>query len=121
MSSGVRLGFILLMVGLPTVLALAGEQAFLKEFSAFLLAFFTPWSAINLVDYYFVTRERYDVPALSDDAGSDVDDHQRPVAAGQHGMRDAGQGEIHLSRPDHDVSSSVCKMSCPLTTNRPSL
>ncbi|MGT2453069.1 purine-cytosine permease family protein [Cupriavidus basilensis] len=71
-SSGARLGFILLMVGLSTVLALAGEHAFLKEFSAFLLfllAFFTPWSAINLVDYYFVTRERYDVPALSDPDG----------------------------------------------------
>ncbi|MDF3834313.1 cytosine permease [Cupriavidus basilensis] len=71
-SSRARLGFILLMVGLSTALALAGERAFLKEFSAFLLfllAFFTPWSAINLVDYYFVTRERYDVPALSDPDG----------------------------------------------------
>ena len=38
-----------------TGLALAGHHSFLKEFSAFLLfllAFFTPWSAINLVDYY---------------------------------------------------------------------
>ncbi|MGO4330083.1 cytosine permease [Cupriavidus sp. 2TAF22] len=67
-----RLFFILLMAGLSAVLALAGERAFLKEFSAFLLfllAFFTPWSAINLVDYYFVTRERYDIPALFDPDG----------------------------------------------------
>jgi NCS1 family nucleobase:cation symporter-1 len=60
------------MVGASTGLALAGHHAFLKEFSAFLLfllAFFTPWSAINLVDYYFVTKERYDVPALFDPDG----------------------------------------------------
>jgi len=53
-------------------LALVGRHAFLKEFSSFilfLLAFFTPWSAINLVDYYCVTKERYDVPALYDPAG----------------------------------------------------
>ncbi|HZZ09527.1 MAG TPA: cytosine permease [Paraburkholderia sp.] len=66
-SNRTRIAFILLMVGASTGLALAGHHAFLKEFSAFLLfllAFFTPWSAINLVDYYFVTKERYDVPAL---------------------------------------------------------
>ena len=34
-----------------------------------LLAVFTPWSAINLVDYYCFTRSRYDVPALSDPNG----------------------------------------------------
>jgi len=30
---------------------------------------FTPWSAINLIDYYCFTRSRYDVPALSDPDG----------------------------------------------------
>ena len=30
---------------------------------------FTPWSAINLVDYYCFTRSRYDVPALTDPDG----------------------------------------------------
>lgn len=71
-SSRTRLVFIFLIVGASTGLALAGHHAFLKEFTAFLLfllAFFTPWSAINLVDYYFVTRERYDVPALFDPQG----------------------------------------------------
>jgi nucleobase:cation symporter-1, NCS1 family len=34
-----------------------------------LLAVFTPWSAINLIDYYCFTRSRYDVPALSDPNG----------------------------------------------------
>lgn len=71
-SNRTRLFFIFLMVGASTGLALAGHRAFLKEFSSFLLfllAFFTPWSAINLVDYYCVTKERYDVPALFDPDG----------------------------------------------------
>ena len=43
-------------------------HSFLKAFSAFLLfllVFFTPWSAINLVDYYWVTSERYECPPCS--------------------------------------------------------
>ena len=71
-SGRARLFFILAMVVCVAWLALAGRHAFLKEFSAFilfLLAFFTPWSAINLVDYYCVTKERYDVPALYDPNG----------------------------------------------------
>jgi NCS1 family nucleobase:cation symporter-1 len=67
-----RLLTILGMIGLSTLLAIAGRHSFLKEFSAFilfLLAFFTPWSAINLVDYYGFTKSRYDVPALSDPNG----------------------------------------------------
>ncbi|MDN7144247.1 cytosine permease [Pseudomonas sp. JQ170] len=64
--------YILVMVGLATALALMGRHSFLHDFSAFilfLLAFFTPWSAINLVDFYLVTKERYDIPALSDPDG----------------------------------------------------
>jgi NCS1 family nucleobase:cation symporter-1 len=60
---------VLLSVAASSGLALAGQHSFLKAFSSFLLfllVFFTPWSAINLVDYYWVTRERYDVPALFD-------------------------------------------------------
>jgi len=67
-----RLLYILGMIGVAMALALAGRHAFLHEFSSFilfLLAFFTPWSAINLVDYYFITRDRYDVPALYDPNG----------------------------------------------------
>jgi NCS1 family nucleobase:cation symporter-1 len=49
-SSGLRLTYIFAMVGIATALALLGKDSFLKDFSAFilfLLAFFTPWSAIN--------------------------------------------------------------------------
>lgn len=55
-----------------TAVALLGKDSFLssfKDFLLFLLTFFTPWSAINLVDYYAIAKERYDIPALSDPGG----------------------------------------------------
>jgi len=67
-----RFFYIVAMVGVSVLLALLGRHSFLKSFEAFilfLLAVFTPWSAINLVDYYFFTRSRYDVPALFDPNG----------------------------------------------------
>ena len=67
-----RFLYIVAMVGVSALLALTGRHGFLKAFESFilcLLAVFTPWSAINLVDYYCFTRSRYDVPALSDPNG----------------------------------------------------
>ena len=67
-----RFFYVVSMVGVSALLALSGRHSFLKEFEAFilcLLAVFTPWSAINLIDYYCFTRSRYDVPALSDPDG----------------------------------------------------
>ncbi|QHC27614.1 MULTISPECIES: purine-cytosine permease family protein [unclassified Streptomyces] len=55
-----------------TAIALVGKDSFLtsfKDFLLFLLTAFTPWSAINLVDYYLIAKERYDLPALSDPHG----------------------------------------------------
>lgn len=71
-SGRTRIAFVILTVSVSSAIALAGQHAFLKAFSSFLLfllIFFTPWSAINLVDYYCVTRERYDVSALFDANG----------------------------------------------------
>jgi NCS1 family nucleobase:cation symporter-1 len=71
-SRRMRFAYIVAMVGLATVLALVAQHSFLtlfKSFILFLLAFFTPWSAINLVDYYWVNQGRYDVAALSDPDG----------------------------------------------------
>ena len=71
-SARQRMLFVLLIVAASTALALAGQYSFLnsfKYFILFLLTFFTPWSAINLVDYYFINKERYDIPALSDPNG----------------------------------------------------
>ncbi|QBF27341.1 cytosine permease [Pseudomonas tructae] len=67
-----RLVFVLAIVGAATLIALLGQHSFLaafKSFILFLLTFFVPWSAVNLVDYYFITKERYDVPALADPNG----------------------------------------------------
>jgi nucleobase:cation symporter-1, NCS1 family len=67
-----RFLYILAMVGLSTLLALTGRHSFLKDFESFilfLLAVFTPWSAINLVDYYCFTQSRYDIPGLADPDG----------------------------------------------------
>ncbi len=71
-SQKMRLGYIIFMVGITIILAILGRGDFLNNFTSFLgflLTFFTPWSAINLVDYYWVTKERYDIPALSDPNG----------------------------------------------------
>ncbi|MNJ20070.1 putative allantoin permease [compost metagenome] len=67
-----RLFFVLAIVGASTLIALLGQHSFLaafKSFILFLLTFFVPWSAVNLVDYYFITKERYDVPALGNPNG----------------------------------------------------
>jgi NCS1 family nucleobase:cation symporter-1 len=53
-------------------IALAATDSFLASFTdflLFLLYFITPWSAINLVDYYWVRKERYRVGDLFDPNG----------------------------------------------------
>ncbi|MGW8747720.1 purine-cytosine permease family protein [Streptomyces sp. NPDC055794] len=67
-----RTAYIALIMVAGTVVALAGKDSFLtsfKDFLLFLLTFFTPWSAINLVDYYLISKARYDIPALFDASG----------------------------------------------------
>ncbi|MBW5424661.1 cytosine permease [Streptomyces sp. BG9H] len=67
-----RAAYIAVIMLAGTAVALLGKDSFLtsfKDFLLFLLTFFTPWSAINLVDYYLISRERYDIPALFDPHG----------------------------------------------------
>ncbi|MEW2292925.1 cytosine permease [Streptomyces sp. NPDC006743] len=67
-----RTAYIAAIMVAGTAVALAGRNSFLDSFAdflLFLLTFFTPWSAINLVDYYLISKERYDLPALSDPHG----------------------------------------------------
>lgn len=67
-----RLLFVLGIVGTATLIALLGQGAFLlafKSFILFLLTFFTPWSAINLVHYYGISHDRCDLQALADPNG----------------------------------------------------
>lgn len=59
-------------LAVSVIIALAASADFLEYFKNFvllLLMVFTPWSAINLVDYYLISRERIDVPALYDPRG----------------------------------------------------
>ena len=64
-----RMLFIVGFVVVSMVIALAASADFLNNFKNFvllLLAVFVPWSAVNLVDYYLVSKERVDIPALYD-------------------------------------------------------
>lgn len=56
-----------LAIALP---ASADFVANFTNFLPFLLYFMTPWSAINLVDYYLVRRERYDIDSLFTPTGT---------------------------------------------------
>lgn len=63
----VRVGGLLLMFAIGTILAETGYHSFLHKFQEFLtvlLFFFVPWSAINLIDFYWVQKGNYDVKAF---------------------------------------------------------
>lgn len=69
LSQRSRILFVVLMVSISCFIALLSEPAFLKHFThflLFLLAFFVPWSAISLTDYYLVSARAVDIPALFD-------------------------------------------------------
>ncbi|WP_371649170.1 cytosine permease [Streptomyces sp. NBC_00224] len=71
-SAAVRAAYIVTFIAVSMVIALAASDDFLTNFKNFvllLLTVFTPWSAINLVDYYLLSRERVDIPALYDPDG----------------------------------------------------
>jgi NCS1 family nucleobase:cation symporter-1 len=64
-----RIAFILAMLVVSMFIALWASADFLSNFKNFvllLLMVFTPWSAINLTDYYLISKEKVDLPALYD-------------------------------------------------------
>lgn len=66
-SRAVRIAFIIAVIGASVLIALFASKDFLnlfKNFVLLLLMVFTPWSVINLVDYYKISRDRLDIPAL---------------------------------------------------------
>ena len=68
-SQRARLLYILGFVAMSVLLAWLASPDFLNNFKNFvllLLAVFVPWSAVNLVDYYLVSKEKVDIPALYD-------------------------------------------------------
>ena len=72
MGANARAAFVLAMLAASMGIALWATADFLDNFKNFvllLLMVFTPWSAINLTDYYLVSRERVDLPALYDPDG----------------------------------------------------
>ena len=71
-STAVRLACVFAFLLASVLIALLASADFLANFKNFvlvLLMVFTPWSAINLVDYYLISKERVDLPALYDPRG----------------------------------------------------
>ncbi|MBH1938126.1 cytosine permease [Streptomyces sp. AV19] len=67
-----RAAYITGFTAVSVLIATVASADFLDHFKSFvllLLTVFTPWSAINLIDYYVISRERVDVPALHDPDG----------------------------------------------------
>lgn len=67
-----RAAYILGFTVVSMLIAIVASADFLNNFKNFvltLLMVFTPWSAINLIDYYLISRERIDIPALYDPDG----------------------------------------------------
>ncbi|MGD0447841.1 MAG: cytosine permease [Candidatus Dormibacteria bacterium] len=67
-----RAGFILGAAAVGTAIAVAATSNFLSDFSNFILFlayFLVPWTAINLMDFYFVRREKYDIASIFDIKG----------------------------------------------------
>ena len=66
-SKAARIVFIIAVITASVLIALFASKDFLNVFKNFvllLLMVFTPWSVINLVDYYKISRDRLDIPAL---------------------------------------------------------
>jgi NCS1 family nucleobase:cation symporter-1 len=71
-STVVRALYIGGFLAVSVLVALLASADFLGNFKNFvlvLLMVFTPWSAINLVDFYLISKERVDIPALYDPQG----------------------------------------------------
>lgn len=57
---------------IATVIGIAGQGNFLGNFENFILFlayFIIPWTAVNLVDFYFVRREEYDIAQIFEPNG----------------------------------------------------
>jgi NCS1 family nucleobase:cation symporter-1 len=71
-GSSTRVFFILGTAVVGTLVAILGFGNFVENFENFILFlayFLIPWTAINLVDFYWVRRERYDIPSIFDPSG----------------------------------------------------
>lgn len=67
-----RLGFVLAAAVVGTAVAVLGQGNFIENYTNFLLLilyFVIPWSAINLVDFYLLRHEQYDIDSIFDPNG----------------------------------------------------
>ena len=67
-----RAVFVIGIVTVTVLVALLASADFLANFKNFVLALlmvFTPWSVINLTDYYLISKDRFDIPAFYDRHG----------------------------------------------------
>ena len=70
-----RIVYIVASAVVATAVAILGQGNFLtnyENFILFLAYFLIPWTAINLVDFYAVRKERYDIRAIFDPDGEYV-------------------------------------------------
>ncbi len=68
----VRFAYVIGFITVSVIIALVASDDFISNFKNFvllLLMVFIPWSSINLVDFYFSSKEKVDVPALYDPKG----------------------------------------------------
>jgi len=71
-ATGARLAALLALIVTSSALALAASPHFVAQFGDFLailLYLFTPWTAINLVDFYWVRHGRYSIRDIFDPEG----------------------------------------------------
>jgi NCS1 family nucleobase:cation symporter-1 len=69
---GMRAGYIIAASTVGTVLSIAGRGNFLNNYYNFILFlsyFVVPWTAVNLMDFYVVRRQRYNIAAIFDPDG----------------------------------------------------
>jgi NCS1 family nucleobase:cation symporter-1 len=68
----VRFAYVIGFIAVSVIIAIAASADFISNFKNFvllLLMVFIPWSSINLVDFWLVSKEKVDVPALYDTKG----------------------------------------------------
>jgi NCS1 family nucleobase:cation symporter-1 len=71
-SRTTRAAYTIAVAAISTILAIAGQGNFLENFENFILflAYFViPWTAINLVDFYHIRKEQYDIGQIFEPNG----------------------------------------------------
>jgi len=72
MQRGARLGFVAVAAVAGTVIAVVGRMNFVPNYTNFILFlayFLVPWTAVNLVDFYYVRHQQFDIDAIFNPKG----------------------------------------------------